>query len=158
MADIVTKAVDEALAEAEARCAARGEKLTPARKRVLQLVLNSSEPLGAYDVLSQLQREGHGKAQPPTAYRALDFLERMGLIHRLDSIRAYVACHHHGHDHAAVFLVCKACGKATEAEADETASMLRCIAQSAGYSALQVIQEVHGRCAECAATLATKTA
>lgn len=76
--------VRDALAEARAICQARNARLTPIRQRVLELIWESHKPLGAYDLLGMLAQEGHNAA-PPTVYRALDFLQQYGLVHRIAS-------------------------------------------------------------------------
>ena len=54
-----------ALEAAESHCAGRGEKLTPVRRRVLELVLEADAPVKAYDLLEAL-KPGPGAAKPPT--------------------------------------------------------------------------------------------
>ena len=98
--------VDDAMAAAEARCAASDLRLTPIRRRVLELLLAEHRALGAYDILGHLSAEGLG-AQPPVAYRALDFLVKAGLAHRIEALNAYIACSHVGADHTPAFLICR---------------------------------------------------
>ena len=100
--------VDDAMAAAEARCAASDLRLTPIRRRVLELLLAEHRALGAYDILGHLSAEGLG-AQPPVAYRALDFLVKAGLAHRIEALNAYIACSHVGADHTPAFLICRSC-------------------------------------------------
>ena len=85
------RCVADALDKAEALCSDRGARLTKLRCRVLELVWNSHAPIGAYDVLRRLSQE-HQSAAPPTVYRALDFLLEQGLIHRIESLNAYIGC------------------------------------------------------------------
>jgi Fur family zinc uptake transcriptional regulator len=85
--------VHDALAAAEVLCAKRGVRLTAIRKRVLELVWASHQPLGAYAILDKLTNEGH-KPAPPTVYRALEFLLEHGLIHRIASLNAFLGCIH----------------------------------------------------------------
>ena len=75
--------VHNALSSAEDLCSKRGVRLTAIRKRVLELVWASHQPLGAYAILDKLTAEGH-KPAPPTVYRALEFLLEQGLIHMLE--------------------------------------------------------------------------
>lgn len=86
----------------------RGLRLTPLRKEVLELVAAAGKPVKAYDLLDQL-RERHGNAAPPTVYRALDFLLEQGFIHKLESINAFVSCHHPAEAHQVPFLICDVC-------------------------------------------------
>ena len=83
--------VDDAMARAEAICGAQGARLTPMRRRVLELVWNGHRPRGAYDILEDLASDGK-KPAPLTVYRALDFLVEQGLVHRLESLNAFVGC------------------------------------------------------------------
>ena len=94
------RCVSKALRTADEVCAERGLRLTPTRKRVLELVWMRHAPIGAYDILSQLSKEGRQDA-PPTVYRALSFLMGAGLIHRLDTLNAYLGCETPKHLHAA---------------------------------------------------------
>src|SRR5882724_8224269 len=83
--------IDDALVRAATICAQSGGRLTPLRRRVLELVWHSHAPVGAYDILDALRRDGR-PAAPPTAYRALEFLLGHGLIHRIESLNAFVGC------------------------------------------------------------------
>src|SRR3712207_2413718 len=94
--------VAEALAEAESRCTSAEERLTGPRKRVLELLLTAGAPVKAYDLIAAYGAQGEA-AKPPTVYRALEFLERLGFAHRLESLNAYVACRRSEPGHAAAF-------------------------------------------------------
>ena len=87
---------------------ARAQKFTPIRRQVLQALLSSHRPLGAYEVIDELAKSMPRPA-PITVYRALDFLMENGLVHRIESRNAYLACAH-DHDAAAMvaFLICDA--------------------------------------------------
>lgn len=137
----------EALSEAEARCAAQGERLTPPRRRVLELLLQAGQPTKAYDLIAAFGTDGQA-AKPPTVYRALEFLERIGMAHRISSISAYVACVKGDAAHAAAFLICDCCGDAREIESPP-GDALRSGAASAGYRLDRVTIEAHGLCGAC---------
>ena len=94
-------------------CELRGLRLTPLRLRVLELIAASEKPVKAYDLLDQL-REGRGGAAPPTVYRALDFLLEHRFIHKLESVNAFVGCHHPNEAHQVPFLICDVCSGAVE--------------------------------------------
>ena len=99
---------------AEEFCAARGQRLTPMRRQVLQALLASHKPLGAYEIIERLAQGG--RLAPITVYRALDFLRENGLVHRIESRNAFVACvHHHAGGDPVVFLICERCGTVGEA-------------------------------------------
>ena len=103
------------LSSAEAICDAAKVQLTPVRRRVLEILLEAHEALGAYDVLARLSAEGLG-SKPPVAYRALGFLVDNGLAHRIEKLNAYVACTHPGEAHDAAFMICRSCGTVAEVQ------------------------------------------
>jgi len=105
------------LAEAEQLCSLSGARLTPLRKEILELILNATGPVGAYDLLAKLKSASERPAAPPTVYRTLDFLLGKGLIHRLTSINAYIPCCHPREGHQAAFLICTQCHIVKEASA-----------------------------------------
>ena len=141
--------VARALAATETRLTGSGERMTAARTRVLELLLSAGEPVKAYDLIARFGEDGQ-PAKPPTVYRALEFLERQGLVHRIASISAYVACTSGGRDHAAAFLICDCCG-ATEEVSSPVAGALGQAAEAAGYAIERTTIEAHGRCPACRA-------
>ncbi|WP_374275543.1 Fur family transcriptional regulator [Brevundimonas sp.] len=139
-----------ALDAAEGACRAAGERMTTPRRRVLELLLQAGEPVKAYDLIAAFNDAPDGEggvAKPPTVYRALDFLSRMGLAHRIASISAYVACIHADADHSAAFLICDCCG--TTREVAMPRSGLEASARDAGFALGHVTVEGHGRCEAC---------
>jgi len=140
--------VSTALAAAEARCAASGAQLTPIRRRVLELVWSSHAPSGAYDILAKLAAET-GRVQPPTVYRALDFLKAQGLIHRIESRNAFIGCAQPDEEHAGQFLLCRACGDAAELTADKALAALERQATALGYRIEHRTVELEGLCPHC---------
>lgn len=140
--------VSRALAAAEARCRADGVRLTPLRRRVLELVWSSHGPVKAYDLLDRL-RADRGRVAPPTVYRALEFLCRRGLVHRLESLQAYVGCGAPERLHSGQFLICEVCG--TVAEIDDRVLSRRLTREAAalGFEATGQTVEVRGRCRRC---------
>lgn len=137
------------LTEAEALVEKKGQKLTRIRRKVLHLLLESREPAKAYDLLANL--DGEGSAKPPTIYRALDFLQEMGLAHKIESLNAYVACGHTSHAHSAVFIICDTCGSAEELHAVATGTALDKETSAAGFSVRSAVIEARGVCRNCAA-------
>jgi len=148
--------IDSAIAKAQQSCAARGRRLTPLRRRVLELVWLSHRPVGAYEVLDALRRE-RPKAAPPTVYRALEFLLDLGLVHRIESLNAYVGCSgpqgaHEG-AHASQFLICSECGVAAEIADGAVQAAIGRIAAAEGFQPRRLTVEVAGRCPRCRAGL-----
>jgi len=136
----------------ERACSERGLRLTEIRARVLGLVADAGKPIKAYDLLDKVREgEGAGAAAPPTVYRALDFLLANGFIHKLESVNAFVACHHpNAAQHSAPFLICDGCHKAVELEDEHVVATLDAQARALGFSPQTQTLEVHGLCAECA--------
>lgn len=131
-------------------CAERGERLTPMRARILELLAASPQPLGAYDLIEHISQAGGRRPAPITVYRALDFLLGQGLAHRIESRNAFVACDHaHGHADVVVFLLCEKCGTAAEASGDEIGDRLAAVARNAGFAARGQFVEIAGECAAC---------
>jgi len=142
--------VDRIIARAEALCRERGVRLTEQRKTVLRLLCASDKPLSAYELLDRMRGMLKNPA-PPTVYRALDFLLGQGLVHKLESLHAYVGCMHPDHRHASQFLICDACGEVAEVEDAGVAESLRAAGQARGFRAKRPIVEVLGTCARCSA-------
>ena len=133
---------------------ARGLRLTPARVRVLEILSEAHRAMGAYEILDRLKAEGLG-AQPPVAYRALDFLIEAGFAHKVERLNAYVACCHpgdgggHADDTGACFLICAACRKVAEVE---DAALEMAVAQAAaqrGFAIRRTVLEIEGTCPSC---------
>lgn len=139
-----------ALARAEAALAGTGARLTPVRRRALEILLESHRALGAYELLERLAAEGFGH-QPPVAYRALEFLEEHGLAHRVRRLNAFAACMHPGHAHSPVFLICRDCRAIAEAPAAPVRSALEGAASELGFQLDQITVEATGLCPSCAA-------
>ena len=138
----------DALERAEALTVAAGARLTPVRRRVLEILLEEHKALGAYDVLARLAGEGFGN-QPPVAYRALEFLVEQGLAHRIQRLNAFTACAHMGEDHAPAFLICRTCHMVAEAEATGARQSLDAEAARAGFRVERLIIEALGLCPNC---------
>lgn len=147
------RCVTAALGEAERLCARRGARLTALRKRVLALVWTSHSPVGAYDILDRLSPE-HGRAAPPTVYRALEFLLEQGLVHRIESLNAFVGCPHPGETHSGQFLICRDCGAAAEMQDRTIDRAISTQAAACGFTVEGKTVEVRGLCPTCQETSA----
>ena len=130
-------------------CDERGGRLTELRALVLRLILETETPQTAYQLLERLQAERRG-AVPPTVYRALDFLMKHGLVHKIERLGAFVSCHlSGGHHHPAQFLICRRCGTVTEIEDHAVTEALEQAAERAGFHAGVATVELDGTCATC---------
>jgi Fur family transcriptional regulator, zinc uptake regulator len=141
--------VADALANAEALCLSAGGRLTPQRRRILEIVWHSHKPIGAYEVLEILNKKSVRNAAPMTVYRALDFLMEHGLVHRLASLNAFLGCDHPDGDHNSHFLICTHCGRAAEMEDNAIEEAIRSSAQLNGFSVKTQLVEVEGLCPDC---------
>lgn len=124
--------------------------LTPARKHVLEILLAEHRAIGAYEILEELRNSGHN-AQPPVAYRALDYLRAQGLVHKIEHLNAYVACTHPHGDHEPSFLICTDCNTVAES-LTPAKSTLKSEAKAAGFAVNHTVVEVIGTCAACQAS------
>jgi Fur family zinc uptake transcriptional regulator len=155
------------VAAVERACRERGLRLTPIRARVLGLIAEHGKPIKAYDLLDRIRadksrsdksraeraddEDAGGAAAPPTVYRALDFLLANGFIHKLESVNAFVACHHpNSAQHSVPFLICDRCHGAVELEDRRIVGMLDEQARALGFVPQAQTLEVHGLCARCA--------
>jgi len=153
---IASDLIEQRLDRAAELCARADGRLTEIRRKVLALVLRAGEPVGAYALLDRLKAE-KANATPATVYRALEFLQAHGLIHKLERLNAFIGCadpgeHHHDHRrHAAQFLICRACGTVAEMEDGGIASSVERAARASGFRPARATVEVEGTCAACAA-------
>jgi Fur family zinc uptake transcriptional regulator len=137
-----------ALARAETLLAEAGARLTPVRRRTLEILLEAHAALGAYEVLDRLAADGFGK-QPPVVYRALEFLVDHGLAHRIRRINAFAACMHPGEAHQPIFLICRVCKAVAEAPAGGVRDALDAAAGRAGFDVERASIEASGLCPLC---------
>lgn len=142
--------VQQALADAQRICRADNARLTPIRERVLELIWQSHKPLGAYDLLAVLASEGHSAA-PPTVYRALDFLQQHGLVHRIASLNAFVGCVRADQRHTGFFLICRVCRNVLELSAPGITESVNKATQDEGFLPEETTLEISGVCPTCQA-------
>ncbi|MHA1566521.1 MAG: Fur family transcriptional regulator [Alphaproteobacteria bacterium] len=140
--------VTRAISGAEEICRTLNLQLTDLRRQVLEIIWGSHKPIGAYDILAALAVK-RGRVAPPTVYRSLDFLLSHGLVHRIETLNAYVGCRDPGGDHDGQFLICSDCGTAAELNDPQ---MMAAVARSirlAGFQPVRQTIEVSGLCPEC---------
>jgi Fur family zinc uptake transcriptional regulator len=142
------RCIKAALANAEQACNKAGLRLTPLRKQVLELVWRNHAPVKAYDLLEQLHKD-NPRAAPPTVYRALEFLQQAGLVHRLESLNAFVGCGDPSEPHVGQFLICRDCGAVAEINDPSITRALTDEAQQLGFASDSQVVEIKGRCPAC---------
>jgi len=140
--------VEQAIETAEQICRQKGLRFTAQRRRVLELVWNSHKPVGAYDILDSLNQGGN-KAAPPTVYRALEFLIEAELVHRLDSLNAFVGCSDPGVPHSGQFLICRSCRSVAELDDTQINATVDKMAAGLGFTAISQTLEIQGLCQAC---------
>lgn len=141
--------VTDMLARAEEICTARHARLTPLRRRIFKIIASSHEALGAYDILDVMAKGG-ARPAPVTVYRALDFLIAHGLVHKIATGNAFIACSMAHAGGQSLLLICSDCGTVGEISA---APLVRAVAGAArplGFSVEREVHEVSGLCRHCA--------
>lgn len=136
------------LSEAETHCAAAGLRFTPVRRAALEILLSEHRALGAYELLDRLRDAGFG-AQPPVAYRALDFLVENGFVHKIERLNAFIACAHPGASHSPAFLICRKCDAVAEAHSAPAPGTLGEAARATGFQIERTVVEALGLCPSC---------
>ncbi|HZS85679.1 MAG TPA: transcriptional repressor [Stellaceae bacterium] len=139
-----------ALTKAEHSCKGRGVRLTRLRRRVLELILQAGQPVGAYALLAQLD----DKRTPTTVYRAIDFLLEQKFIHRIESLNAFTGCPDVDHPHDSQFVICTDCGSTEELHDDAIAETLRRHGRTLGFQIDRQVVELRGLCRACRAAAA----
>lgn len=135
---------------AEAACDERQVRLTPNRRAVLEVLLADHKPLSAYEIAERIDWKGR-KGGPVQVYRALELFETLGLVHRIESLNAYIACSRQDDTHGAQFLVCKDCNRVAEACDSRLEQDIHRLAGQAGFQVHAPIVEIKGLCPDCAA-------
>lgn len=133
---------------AHALCESRGRRLTPIRRKVLEILLQQGRSVKAYELL-ELIRDVQAGAAPPTVYRALDFLVEEGLVHRLDAINAWTACHDAGGRPHDLLVVCTTCGSVAELSDPALTRRLADKVAKAGFRLSGHETELRGVCRAC---------
>jgi Fur family zinc uptake transcriptional regulator len=141
---------DELIARAERLCSRRGARLTAQRREVLTCVAQSHAAAGAYEIIDRMASHG-ARPAPITVYRALDFLLAHGLVHKIESRNAYVACSHSHEGGPAALLICETCGTVAELDAGESFAALARGAEAQGFTPSYTVIEMSGHCGHCAA-------
>lgn len=140
--------INTALERAIRICKEKNTRLTATRKQVLKFIWESHKPIGAYDLLPKLGEAGFNSA-PPTVYRALEFLLEMQLIHRINSLNAFIGCSHPEETHANCFFICKSCGVAKEISSSPLIDMRLNLETELGLQVNEQIAEFAGICPTC---------
>lgn len=137
---------------AESRCRDQGERLTAARTAAYAELLACKRSVTAYELMALLEKRQNRKVAPPTVYRHLEFLTRVGLVHRLESTQSYLPCDHPEHEHESQYLLCSSCGSVNEVESKPLESILKNVASQHGFQPEKAVVEINGLCRSCASS------
>jgi len=141
--------VTDAITIAEQLCIERGVQLTTIRQQVLELIWESHKAVKAYELLDRLKPLKNA-AKPVTIYRALDFLISQGLVHRVESLNAFIGCRCSRFQHEQLLLICKQCHVVEERMPEKMLQALSQELQEAEFTAHSKAIEIHGICHHCA--------
>lgn len=136
------------LRAATALCEERVLRFTPARRGVFDVIARSSGPITAYQILDRLFASGL-ESGPPTVYRALEFLLAQGLVHRVETLNAFVPCTQPRRHHACQLLICTDCGETAEVASEGVMNRIVRTARGVGFSISTAVVELKGVCAGC---------
>ncbi len=106
---------DDAIDQIENYFLKKNLQFTPLRRKVFEILIRDHKPLGAYEILEALGRDGFSSS-PPIAYRVLDFLMEHGFVHKIQGLNAFIACSHPNHSHSPAFVICRKCEKVAEVD------------------------------------------
>lgn len=143
-----TQCVKNALADAETTCVKAGLRLTTIRRKVLELIWGNHAPTKAYEILENMHKD-NPKTAPPTVYRALEFLMQAGLVHKIESLNAYVGCGDPSEPHIGQFFICDQCGSVAEINEPKITHLINQEARQLGFQSATQVIEIKGQCPEC---------
>jgi Fur family transcriptional regulator, zinc uptake regulator len=143
-----THCTSDLIARAERTCERRGSKLTGQRRDILSCVAQGHAAVGAYDIIERMAEQGPRPA-PITIYRALDFLLAHGLVHKIESRNAFVACSHAHEGQPAALLICETCGIVAELDAPDIFQRMNEKAEAKNFMPAHTLIEMTGTCGPC---------
>lgn len=149
--------IEQRVEQARQSCQVRNLRFTALREQVFRVILQATAPIGAYDILAQLQQsqvlspdaESQKAVAPPTVYRSLDFLLTHGFIHQLNSANAFIPCCHPREKHSVAFLICTECGQVEEFSTDSIGVLLNSVQSEANFVVETSVIEISGVCQHC---------
>ena len=142
----------EVLRVAARICRQKEGRLTEIRLAVLEILSETNQPLGAYELLARLQSRLGKTFRAPTIYRALEFLGDLGLVDRIESRNAFVLARDLERPHSSVFFLCNRCNASFAVQDPGVARLIAENAATLGFQVTKPIIECHGMCADCAGT------
>lgn len=149
----MSEGIDQIIKRSQEVCASTGNKLTEKRKNVLMVLLASSTPLSAYEIVDKYKIQFKESLPVMSAYRMLDFLIQEKLVHKLETAGQYMSCAHIACDHqheTPQFLICDRCGSVKEVGIKKhiIEEFERSI-KNTGFALSRQQLELHGICQHC---------
>ncbi|WP_164882461.1 Fur family transcriptional regulator [Paenirhodobacter populi] len=133
-------------------CAERGVKFTPLRRIAFEVLLEFNGPVGAYGLIRALKRRHGKRVAPPTAYRALEFLQEQGFVIRIERRNAFLPSADPEAPGSGAFFLCNRCGATAETEVSQLEAELIRRSQAIGFQIGRRVVELQGTCADCLRT------
>jgi len=127
----------------------RSARVTGVRRDVIAFLSSLKTPLGAYQILAEMNKQRKPKLSAMSLYRILDFLIELGVVVKVESRNAYQLCAGHDHDHSHLMMICDSCGGIQEIDDCSAEMKLQSLAQKYGHTLKHNVVELHGVCADC---------
>ena len=137
---------DRYKASIEKYCHQNNLELTPLRQKVFEILIRGHKPLGAYEILDVLSKEGFSSS-PPIAYRVLDFLIENGLVHKIQGLNSFIACAYADCAHIPAFVICRKCDNVAEIRGEE--NFPKASSSSLDFKIENAMIEILGICSTC---------
>lgn len=142
----LTAEARKAMSFARQLCLSKKLRFTRIRHDILEALWRHDAPMKAYDLQDYMQRVYGQKINPPTIYRTLEFLHENGLIHRIESLNAFAACHDNLDYHEGQFVICTRCGHVEEIHEDDLMSQLGQRLEARGFTLREQMVELRVDC------------
>lgn len=142
--------VEKALRDATRACQAKGLRLTPLRQQVLSIIWETNRPIGAYQIMRELEHiSNRSQVAPPTVYRTLDFLLELGFVRRIHSVNAFIGRSSINGDDCPALFICNQCGSAAEVPKSVFQQTINLAANELKFRVEQQAVEIAGQCHQC---------
>ncbi|MBJ3778058.1 Fur family transcriptional regulator [Acuticoccus mangrovi] len=123
--------------------------MSEVQRSILEYLWRRGQPVGAYGLMRELKGTLTRQLSPPTVYRALEFLQKEGLVARIETKNAFVACARPHRNRAYVYFICDTCGASVEIESAEIEAQVAHDAAFLGFRIGRRVIELEGTCADC---------
>lgn len=132
----------------EITCQEQNLKFTDLRREVFLIISKNHGMIKAYDILAQMRKK-NPSTEPPTVYRALDFLMENNFVHKINSLNSYVTCYHLVDEGFCFFLICSKCGSVEESLDSRFSDLIFSSAKKHKFLFQKSSLEIEGVCNKC---------